>query len=854
MINNALNNPQGQRQTDAQNQIASLQTNLSLLQQMPTFQANTAMSPVLQNLLQLIQTVMSQLTQTPVNDDKKHANFIHNEITGTNKDNNLEGGRKNDHIVGLGGDDIIKGRQGNDLLDGGAGDDDLYGGQGNDTLRGGSGDDYLSGGRGNNVLLGGLGNDTLATRLGNDILDGGSGFDTARVRGNIDQYQIQSNGNQITLTHKETGQVVQASAIEQFKFNDKKVSLEEIKALANTIPNPNDNTLPLNSSQQKQALDLFSFAGNRPEVSILDHNGDGKISAGDIAKAGGQEIVLTQAMVQQITDHPQSAQFGLDKRQTQRALDLFNAPVERSRHHNVEIFDSNGDGKISKGDIAIHTVSPSIIPAISDYHNAITELGRMTLTADQATQINGDKPDKITLNDSQDHSLRDHFNLSRFDRYEVSDQDTNGKLSVGDKVKITRSQPLPLLDGMLKTTNGSVGADGTDLSFRPPISEEITLTAKDIEAINTPIPSDLKLTAKENKEIANYFNKGTTHFIGRVVDNDGSGNLSVGDTVKLHIGSVLQSMEIDHKLTAEDLRGIQGDRGIILDISNGITDKQKARLSRAVFPQDVAYAGNAPSLQNVVDTDKDGKLSLGDTLLVSRFNERTGQSDISEQPLTQAQLARYIDGESFLLSTGTRLSLSDQQQAGIGSRFNRLPPPGTADFPTISYEGIALDKNGDGELGVGDVVTLRSSGGFRIGGDTVTDHVLTQADMDAINADTSNPLLDISNGLSHEQRNRLHQAITRPILENPGDLLTLFPPNPPIFRNNTQIQSVFDGNSDGKLSVGDTIILEQTIRSVDGHAHDPERALDFPIGIGFHTLTQADLDYYLNSKGFTELK
>jgi Ca2+-binding RTX toxin-like protein len=64
-----------------------------------------------------------------------------NEITGTNRNDNLSGTADADLILGLGGRDRINGRSGNDTLDGGTGNDSLTGSVGNDILIGGRGND-----------------------------------------------------------------------------------------------------------------------------------------------------------------------------------------------------------------------------------------------------------------------------------------------------------------------------------------------------------------------------------------------------------------------------------------------------------------------------------------------------------------------------------------------------------------------------------------------------------------------------------------------------------------------------------------------------------------------------------------
>jgi Ca2+-binding RTX toxin-like protein len=105
---------------------------------------------------------------------------------GTNRADNLSGGREDDRLYGLRGNDKLDGNRGNDKLFGGAGNDRLFGDQGadrlwgddgNDQLHGGSGHDRLSGGDGRDQLFGNSGNDHLLGGDGRDHLSGGSGDD-----------------------------------------------------------------------------------------------------------------------------------------------------------------------------------------------------------------------------------------------------------------------------------------------------------------------------------------------------------------------------------------------------------------------------------------------------------------------------------------------------------------------------------------------------------------------------------------------------------------------------------------------------------------------------------------------------
>lgn len=131
-------------------------------------------------------------------------------ITGTTRDDEIEGtdgpdvilaGPGADRIFGFGGDDVICGGPGNDMIRGGTGDDllfgneaadTIYGDSGNDDLRGGYWRDHLLGGAGNDELRGGRGTDRLQGGSGNDTVLGGQGMDT--VEGNVGNDTV--NGQQ----------------------------------------------------------------------------------------------------------------------------------------------------------------------------------------------------------------------------------------------------------------------------------------------------------------------------------------------------------------------------------------------------------------------------------------------------------------------------------------------------------------------------------------------------------------------------------------------------------------------------------------------------------------------------------
>jgi hypothetical protein len=67
-------------------------------------------------------------------------------VTGTNRDDELEGTPRSDQINGLWGDDTIRSLAGSDESFGGRGEDTIYGNRGMDDVNGGPGEDELYGG------------------------------------------------------------------------------------------------------------------------------------------------------------------------------------------------------------------------------------------------------------------------------------------------------------------------------------------------------------------------------------------------------------------------------------------------------------------------------------------------------------------------------------------------------------------------------------------------------------------------------------------------------------------------------------------------------------------------------------
>jgi Ca2+-binding RTX toxin-like protein len=116
---------------------------------------------------------------------------------GTEDDDFLESGERNDVILGLGGDDTLIANGGDDAIDGGSGED---------YIQAGEGDDLLDGGEGNDSLIGGAGSDVYLFRAGDGadaILNFGAGS------GSEDILKFEDIlASEITLTREEESLIV----------------------------------------------------------------------------------------------------------------------------------------------------------------------------------------------------------------------------------------------------------------------------------------------------------------------------------------------------------------------------------------------------------------------------------------------------------------------------------------------------------------------------------------------------------------------------------------------------------------------------------------------------------------------
>ena len=124
--------------------------------------------------------------------------FAGDPIFGTQGNDTINGGNKNQIIVSFEGNDTIRGGNGQDCILGGPGDDNLGGGNGIDVIDGGDGTDTVTGGNGDDKIFGGDGDDNLNGGNGKDQILGGAGVDNL-VGGNGDDSADGQDGDDTIL-------------------------------------------------------------------------------------------------------------------------------------------------------------------------------------------------------------------------------------------------------------------------------------------------------------------------------------------------------------------------------------------------------------------------------------------------------------------------------------------------------------------------------------------------------------------------------------------------------------------------------------------------------------------------------
>lgn len=221
---------------------------------------------------------------------------------------------------GSSGNDRLIGSYGNDRLDGAGGNDLIAGRAGNDLLAGGSGNDHIYGGIGNDTIFGGPGDDLIFDGFGQDRIDGGDGEDSLALPGHFNDYLI----------------------------------------------------------RYSPAM-LAPFPMGRPEqFELIDQRRGSRMLARHVEQFRFANKTLTVDQLRDQVWQPLEPPIPLSSQQSDQLIRLFGYTPGQPPVSGTKVIDSNGDGSLSAGDIAI-------------VYGGFTggELQRKTLTASDITSING---------------------------------------------------------------------------------------------------------------------------------------------------------------------------------------------------------------------------------------------------------------------------------------------------------------------------------------------------------------------------------------------------------------------------------------------------------------------------------
>ena len=348
---------------------------------------------------------------------------------------------------------------------------------------------------------------------------------------------------------------------------------------------------------------------NFQAVGVLDADKSGGLSEGDVVYSrpniittggdpiGGSPIYhrLTADDIQQINN---GNNLPLSPAQTQTVESVFNID-------SALVQDKNGDGNISAGDTVSGTVFSESGPFPPNRFS-------LEVSQDNADHINGVFGSDLSLSAGalqQVDAVANPDPLNYMQVAGVLDADKSGGLSEGDVVYSYSN---------LVTTGGDPIAGGPTYH---------RLTADDIQRINA--DNSLELSSDQAKSLNEVFSiRGEQG--ASVVDNDGNGLLSQGDTVVVS-GGITGGEITRFDLTADHVSHINGELGARIELSH----EQITRLIGGPVPSDFGFYA--------LDSDNSGQLSAGDQLVTFGTFTVDGIVNPDYQTITAADIQAIAD-------------------------------------------------------------------------------------------------------------------------------------------------------------------------------------------------------------------
>lgn len=204
--------------------------------------------------------------------------FANTVLTGTFGNEIIQGGENGNQIYGGFGADVIIGGAGADYIAGQDGRDILLGKEGDDILDGGASQafcinfpceldeiDILDGGVGDDILIGGKWNDILLPGPGNNLVDGGEGADIGVSSGVRNDFKLRRRLDESVVSRDISGtkeELTLYKNVEQFKFDDITLSLEDISKPQGNLSVTDDGTAATISTEEGGTLQLENMHGS----------------------------------------------------------------------------------------------------------------------------------------------------------------------------------------------------------------------------------------------------------------------------------------------------------------------------------------------------------------------------------------------------------------------------------------------------------------------------------------------------------------------------------------------------------------------------------------------------------------
>lgn len=276
------------------------------------------------------------------------------------------------------------------------------------------------------------------------------------------------------------------------------------------------------------------------------------------------------------------------------------------------------------------------------------------------------------------------------------DNDADGKLSVGDQVEallFTDDSGAPTPDGAYRVTRKTV-----DEAF--------------LENYNKPlILSDVQ---KGKLEDALFFGinfvGGNVPRITSIEDSDKSGSLSVGDKVNFEqwTGQVDDQGNVILRYTSSEITQEVLDRYGNTNIVNSLplSAEQIANMNSNDTFSSFSFD---PKTDAITDTNKDGKLSAGDTISgtympIFSFDGISGPTEIWANTLTEGDV-NAINGDNGKILISSKLENNEE----ILHRIEQALRIREAGVVSNEYVKAVFDKNADNQLSAGDIVVVNAS-------------------------------------------------------------------------------------------------------------------------------------------------